>query len=214
MPTRMGGSTPTEALVVTADNFNRAESDMYFANAVKQGGFGKLHHLREIMPVDKQTVIRANRDTLYSSGVFDLDAGPATIILPDPRGRFMSMIVIDEEQYALETVYAPGTFTYSKDKVGTRYVMTGFRTFVNPDDRADIKQVAALQDAIKVSQPGGPGKFELPGWDPVSQKRVRDALIVLAGTLPDTHGMFGPKDKGRSDSAPHRERHRLGRQRA
>ena len=168
---------------------------MYFANAVKQGGFGKLHHLREIMPIDKQTVIRANRDTLYSSGVFDLDAGLATITLPDPRGRFMSMIVIDEEQYALETVYAPGTFTYSKEKVGTRYVMTGFRTFVNPDDRADIKQVAALQDAIKVSQPGGPGKFELPGWDPVSQKRVRDALIVLAGTLPDTHGMFGPRTK-------------------
>ena len=42
---------------------------------MKQGGAGKFHHIREVVPIDHQTVIRANRDTLYSSGVFDLDAG-------------------------------------------------------------------------------------------------------------------------------------------
>jgi hypothetical protein len=60
---------------VTADNFVRAESHMYFGNAVKQGGFGKFYHYRDPMPIDDQTVVRANRDTLYSAGVFDLDAG-------------------------------------------------------------------------------------------------------------------------------------------
>ena len=60
---------------VTVDNFNRAESDMYFAGRVKESGIGKLFHYREVMPIDKQAVIRVNRDTLYSSGVFDLDAG-------------------------------------------------------------------------------------------------------------------------------------------
>jgi hypothetical protein len=35
----------------------------------------------------KQTVIRMNRDTLYSAGVFDLDAGPVTFALPDPGKR-------------------------------------------------------------------------------------------------------------------------------
>lgn len=45
------------------------------------------------------TVIRANRDTLYPTGVFDLDAGPVTITLPDPGCRFMSLLVIDEDQY-------------------------------------------------------------------------------------------------------------------
>ena len=44
----------------------------------------------------------------------------------------------------------------------------------------------ALQDAIKVEQPGGPGKFEVPNWDQASQKKVRDALLVLGATLPDT----------------------------
>ena len=34
---------------------------------------------REPAEIDKQTVIRLNRDTLYSSAVIDLDAGPATV---------------------------------------------------------------------------------------------------------------------------------------
>ena len=32
-----------------------------------------------------------NRDTLYSSGIFDLAAAPVTIALPDPGGRYMSL---------------------------------------------------------------------------------------------------------------------------
>src|SRR5439155_11077531 len=97
----------------------------------------------------------------------------------------MSMIAIDEDQYALETVYAPGTFTYTKKKIDTRYVLLGIRTFINPDDPNDLEKVHTLQDSITVKQ-NGTGTFEFPNWDPVSQKKVRDALIVLAGTIPDT----------------------------
>jgi hypothetical protein len=42
----------------------------------------------------------------------------------------------------------------------------------NPDD---IKFANILQDAIKVEQPSV-GKFEVPNWDPVSQKKIRGAL--------------------------------------
>jgi hypothetical protein len=94
--------SPSANLPVTADNFTRAESETYFANIVKQaGGLGRFLHRREIEPVDRQIVIRANRDTLYSAAVFDLDAGPVTIALPDAGKRFMSLIVIDEDQYTL-----------------------------------------------------------------------------------------------------------------
>lgn len=179
---------PGGSVAVTADNFNRAETDMYFASDIKQaGGIGKFHHHREVMPIDNQTVIRTNRDTLYSTAVFDLDASPVTITLPDAGKRFMSMLVINQDHYAPETVYAPGTFTYSKEKVGTRYVMLGIRTFMNPGDRQDLEAAHALQDAIKVEQKNV-GSFEVPNWDKESQKKVRDALIVLAGTLPDTRG--------------------------
>jgi hypothetical protein len=69
----------SDCIPVTPDNFVRAESDMYFSGVVKNGGFGKFDHTRDPAPLDKQTVIRLNRDTLYSAAVFDLDAGPVII---------------------------------------------------------------------------------------------------------------------------------------
>jgi len=76
---------------VTVDNFKQAESDNYFTKFAKDGGFGKIAHERGLAPIDKQTVIRMNRDTLYSAAVFDLNPGPATIFLPDSGERFLSL---------------------------------------------------------------------------------------------------------------------------
>jgi hypothetical protein len=87
--------TPTsKPVLVTPDNFDRAETDMYFGVRVKEVGIDKLGHFREVIPVENQPVVRANRDTLYSTGVFDLDAGPVTITMPDAGKRFMSMLLI------------------------------------------------------------------------------------------------------------------------
>ena len=185
---------PGAPVPVTPDNFVRAESDRYLGNLVRESEIGKLFHRREPAAIDNQTVIRLNRDTLYSSAVFDLDAGPVTITLPDAGKRFMSMQVIDEDEYTPLVAYGAGTQTLTRDKVGTRYVVVAIRTLVNPDDSQDVAAVHALQDAIKVDQPGGPGKFEVPDWDQASLKTVRDGLLTLAATLPDTKGMFGPRD--------------------
>ena len=89
----------------------------------------------------------------------------------------------------------------TKDKIGTRYVLVAVRALVNPDDPKDLEAVHTLQDAIKVDQPGGPGKLRAPNWDQASQKTVRDGLLTLATTLPDTKGMFGPR--GAADSVGH-----------
>src|SRR6266852_1744637 len=138
----------SKAVPVTADNFIRAESDLYFGNIAKDGAFGKFIHRREPAAIDNQTVIRLNRDTLYSSAVFDLDAGPVKIVLPNAGKRFMSMQVINEDHYVPEVVYGKGSYTLTKDKVGTRYLAVAIRTLVDPVDPKDIEQVRALQDAI------------------------------------------------------------------
>ncbi len=178
---------------VTPDNFTRAESDMYFAAQVKDGAFGRFHHLRELADVRHQSVVAMNRDTLYSVAVFDLDAGPVTITLPDSKGRFMSMEVINEDQYALEVVYG-GVHTLTRERIGTRYVQPVIRTLADPNDPTDIAAVHALQDAIVVRQ-ANPGRFETPNWDPVSQKQVREALDALGKTMTDSSRTFGPPDK-------------------
>jgi hypothetical protein len=182
------GSVP-----VTADNFVRAESDRYLGALVKEQGLGKLFHHREPASIDSQTVVRLNRDTLYSSAVFDLDAGPVTITLPDAGDRFMSMQVIDEDQYTTQVNYTPGDYTLSRGKDGTRYVVVALRTLVDPSNPEDVAKVHALQDAIKVQQ-AAPGSFDVPKWDTVSQDKVRAALLTLASTLPDTRHMFGTRD--------------------
>ncbi len=184
------------SIPVTVDNFIRAETDLYFATPVEQaGGTGKFFHYREPMQIDHQTVVRANRDTLYSAALIDLDAGPVTVTLPDAGERFMSMIVINQDHYVVgDVVYRPGSYRYDKERAGTRYVMIGLRTLVNPENPKDIEQVHTLQDAVRIGQASA-GRFEAPNWDQASQKKVRDALLVLASTLPDFKRAFGAKDQ-------------------
>ena len=55
--------------------------------------------------------------------MFDLDAGQVAITLPDAGKRFMSMQMINEDQYVPAVVYGAGNYTYSKEQIGTRYVM-------------------------------------------------------------------------------------------
>ena len=188
-------SASSNTIAVTADNFTRAETDTYFANFVKQaGGPGKFLHRRELEPIDKQIVIRGNRDTLYSAAVFDLDASPVTITVPDAGKRFMSLIVIDEDQYTPAVYYGAGSHTFTKEQIGTRYLMLALRIFVDPNDPEDLKKAHALQDAVKLDQHSH-GSFVVPNWDQVSHKKLRDALLVLASTLPDSDRGFGTKEQ-------------------
>jgi len=180
-------------VLVSPDNFVRAETDLYFGNIVNEGGFGRYFHIRELSPVDHQLVIRINRDTLYSAALFDLDAAPVTITLPDSGDRFLSLQVIDEDHYTRDVIYSAGEHTLTRNQIGTRYVATAVRILVDPNDPADVSAVHALQDAVTVQQDSS-GSFEIPRWDPVSQKTVRDALVTLATTLPDTRRTFGTKE--------------------
>jgi hypothetical protein len=177
---------------VTADNFIRAESDLYMDKIVKDGAFGKFIHRREPASLDNQTVIRLNRDTLYSSAVFDLDAGPVKITLPNAGKRFMSMQVINEDHYIFEVDYGAGNYNFTKAEVGTRYVLMVLRTLADPANPQDLKQAHTLQDAVTVKQ-RTPGRFEVPNWDPVSQKKIRDALLMMNASLPDLRRAFGSR---------------------
>ncbi|MCB4771827.1 DUF1254 domain-containing protein [Ancylobacter sp. Lp-2] len=189
-----------QSVPVTVDNFPRAESDMYMAAAVKDGGLGVFAHNRTPTPIDQQSVIRMNRDTLYSHTVFDLDAGPVTITLPDAGKRFMSLQVINEDHYTPMVVYAAGPVTLTRENVGTRYVMAAIRTLVDPNDPKDLEQVHALQDAIKASQPAR-GSFEIPSWDAAGQKKLRDALLVLSSATGGFKNAFGTR--GQVDPIQH-----------
>ena len=181
---------------VNVDNFKRAESDHYFSKFVKDGGLGKFAHAREPVSIDKQDVIRMNRDTLYSSAVVDLDASPATVTMPEASGRFMSMQVINEDHYTVDVIYQAGAHQLTREQVGTRYVLCLVRTFVDPGNPADVAKVHAVQDALSVTQSKS-GTFEVPEWDPASLAEIRNAVNALAranGGL-DSARMFGARNQ-------------------
>jgi hypothetical protein len=183
----------SDKILVSADNFPRAETDMYFAR-FSQGKVGALVHHREPANADNQKVVRDNPNVLGSVAVYDLDAGPVTLTMPDAGDRFVSLMVTDEDHYTY-TTYDSGDHTLAKETIGTRYVFVAIRILVDPSDPDDVDAVHALQDAIVADQPGGPGTFEVPDWDTDSQKTVRDALVALGTTLPDSNRMFGTHEQ-------------------
>jgi len=178
---------------VTIDNFTRAETDRYLAaNAKDIGRLGQFKHSREPVAIDKQTVIRMNRDTLYSFAVFDLAAGPVTISLPDTGKRYMSMMVVDQDHYLPVVAYGTKPVKLTEQSVGTRYAFVAVRTLVDPSDPEDLGEVHKLQDAIAVSQKDA-GSLDLPNWDEESLTDIRNALLTLTKHQSSYNGSFGTR---------------------
>ncbi|MDR6590075.1 DUF1254 domain-containing protein [Agrobacterium tumefaciens] len=193
--------TPNSKIPVTVDNFVRAETDHYLAaNAKDVGGLGKFQHSREPVAIDKQTVIRMNRDTLYSFAVFDLAAGPVTLSLPDAGTRYMSMMIVDQDHYLPIVAYGTKPVTLTQKAVGTRYVFVAVRTLVDPNNPKDLDEVHRLQDAIKVSQKEN-GQLDLPNWDEEDLTDVRNALLALVKHQTSFSGSFGAR--GQVDPIKH-----------
>lgn len=193
LPLAHGEASPGTPVPVTVDTFIRAETDRYFDLTVKRGGFGTFAHWRNLIPVDRPTVVRPNRDTLYSTAVFDLDAGPVSVTLPDAGERFMSLMMIDEDHQVVGVHYGAGEYTLSRADVATRYVLFGVRTLINSADPLELEQIKVLQDAMVVKQANGPGHFQVPDWDETSRAQIRKTLLALGSTLEDSRGMFGKR---------------------
>jgi hypothetical protein len=126
------------AIIVNVDNFDRAQTDFEFAGIVKlTGGINKVHSNREPTPIDKQNVIRMNRDTLYSLGVINISEG-ATVTLPETGKRYMSLMVINNDGYVNEVFYGGGSYDLTMEKFDTPYVSVVIRTLANPEDKAAL----------------------------------------------------------------------------
>lgn len=178
---------------VTIDNFRRAETDHYFRTYVEKGCFARFCNDRVAPAVDAQDVIRMNRDTPYSFAIFDLTT-PVTIIKPDVGKRFQSMLAISEDHYNPLVAYEPGSYTLTQEGVGTRYVAVVFRTFMDPNDPADVQAAHAAQDGIRVIQ-ANPGKFEVPDWDQAQRAKLSAGLASIFEFVPDSRAMFGTREQ-------------------
>ena len=189
---KLSADSTAEALPVTWKNFVLAESNKMFKRYADMGGFGKFLHIRKPAPIDQQKVVRMNRDTIYSLGVFDLTT-PVTITKPDSGKRYQSLQVFNDEQYTRLVAYKPGSYTLTQEEVGSRYAFVAIRTLVDPENPEDVKAVNSLQQQVKVEQES-PGNFEIPNWDVKSQDEIRAAVKILSATMENYDGAFGSEE--------------------
>lgn len=182
----------TGSNLVTEANFARAETHRMMSSFVAlAGGVNKAAHLLVPTPLDAQTVIRMNRDTLYSFAVIDL-AGGATLTIPDAGDRYMSVMMVNEDHYINRIFHEPGDHQLSMDEFDTRYVAAAMRVLADPDDADDIAAANAIQRGMSVAA-GSSEPFVVPEWDSESLDATRNALLERARHHSGFVGAFGRK---------------------
>lgn len=183
------GETPK----VTPNNYVRAETDFQMTGYIKvMDNFGKFLHSRKPYNVHNQVTVRGNRDTLYSFGIFDLSS-TLTITLPEPGGRYQSLMVVNQDHYTTSD-YGPKTVTLDAKSVGTRYATVLIRTFMDPTIPADVKAAHALQDKV-ITKQSDIGEFNVPQWDKKEVEEMRQHFNIVGSTVPTADKFFGTKDE-------------------
>lgn len=180
----------SETVRVGVDNFVRAETTRMMASLMAgAGGINRFHHIRVPTPLDQQTVVRMNRDTLYSFAVVDL-ADDAVVTLPDSDGRYLSVAVINQDHYTNQLLHEAGEHRLRMDDQGTRYVTLACRVLADPTDPVDVSAANAVQDGLTVTA-GSAEPLTMPAYDSESLDAVRGALLTLGRTVSGATGMFG-----------------------
>lgn len=167
----LGANGVLAAETVTPETYIRAETDFAFADFQNNAG-GRINQfflITQPTPLDAQSVVRMNRDTLYGGAVVDTEGGATVTIPAFPDDRYFSVLVIDNDHYSPVVIYEPGTHTIPGD---TKYVTLIQRIqLMDPKDPKDVALVNDLQQKITI-QAASADPFPEPQWD-------RDSMLTL-----------------------------------
>jgi len=186
-------ASETQPIEVTPETYIRAESDRQFGDIAKMaGGLNKFFHFRSPTPLDKQNIVRMNRDTLYSMAIVDTSKG-ATITVPGiPSDRYASVFLVDNDHYCPFVIYSSGTHELPGN---TKYLGIGVRIQVfNPEDADEISIVNKLQDQFIIKANSAD---PLPGfkWDLQSLQALTTQYEEDGTQYSSYKGMMGPRGK-------------------
>jgi hypothetical protein len=177
---------------VNVDNYARAEVAFQIDRFL---GFGAVvdawTHIRTPTPIDRQSVIRMIRDTLYSIAVTDISQG-ATVTVPDTGGRYLTVMVMNEDGYVNRVIHDPGDEPLTVDEFDTPYVLLLARILVDPTDPDDVAEVNRLQDRITLDA-ASTRPWVTGGYDEASYEATKRPLLALGQGIQDARRMFGAK---------------------
>jgi hypothetical protein len=178
---------------VIPEAYIRAESDRQFGVVAQMaGGVNRFYHFCRPTPLDKQNVVRMNRDTIYSMAIVDTSKG-ATITVPDfPKDRYVSVYFADNDHYCPGVIYSSGTYELPRD---TKYLGVGVRIQVfNPKDEDEVALINKLQDQFIIKANGADPLPEF-NWDLQSLKELTAQYEKDSAQYSSWKGMMGPRGK-------------------
>jgi hypothetical protein len=130
---------------VTMENFDHVEAAVNFNKWVSKGIMNSSVDLTDYYPAGPAPTVRANRDTLYTVGLYDNLKG-IHIEQPD-NGIFQSALVLDENAFAKDYVWTSGGFDV---RPSDGFVLVIFRIGLEEG----LEKARKAQKAIKVSNLG------------------------------------------------------------
>ena len=103
-----------------------------------------------------------NRDTAYSTSVFDLSSRNVYVTIPE-TDKYVTIQIVDENHETQRMIYGPGRYLLTAK---TDHAFVIVRTL--DDD---------LRDNIVVEAPDHPKPFKVKEWDEASFKMVEKAVF-------------------------------------
>jgi len=178
-------------VIVNVENYEIAESDIAFNNITKLVGMNKFFHF----PVGKfdlnnQTVVRMNQDTTYSGAVVNASEG-ASITLPDADGRYMSVMVVQNDHYINQVFTTAGKHEIKVDN-GFEFVFVAIRTRIDASDPKDIAKVQALQKASYITAKATKAHI-MPDYNMKQVITLRDKYAAEQAKIGNMNNMQGAR---------------------
>ncbi|NIO39501.1 MAG: DUF1254 domain-containing protein, partial [Burkholderiales bacterium] len=174
---------------VTLENYKTAESDLAFNNVTKFVGTNKwLHSPADSLDLNRQTVVRMNRDTIYSGAVVNVSEG-ATITLPESDGRYISAMVVQNDHYIDQVFKTPGEHVI---EAATDFVLVAVRIRSNPEDPQDTDTIRSLQQKLRISAKAT-DPHVMPNYDMEQLLALRNELAAEAATKGSLNNMSGAR---------------------
>jgi hypothetical protein len=173
----------SSGIIVTEDNFPQAYSNLRFDAIINNtGGVNKFLEM-PVAPSDpsKQFVVRMNRDTYYSTGIFDM-TGDIYITIPE-TDQYISVQVVDENHETQPMIYGSGRH---KLTAKTKHAFIVVRTL---DDQARRN----LKTETNSSDP-----FVVKKWDNASFSKVAAAGNAIFAAGYDQSKAYGNKESGQT----------------
>ena len=132
-----------------------------------------------------------NRDTLYSLTLVDISEG-ATLTMPEASGRYMTVMVINEDGYLNRVFHESGEHPLTVEEFGSSFVLAAGRTLADPTDPADVAIANRLQDGLLITA-AAKRSWATGQYDEASYQSTKKPLLELSRGLRNSKKVFGPK---------------------